>query len=1324
MPIGQYILLATSDDVFRVNTESVQYAAFTVSELSYMLTSANNGVTQTVVVTNRQTGEPIKNATVAVVNTKSLASIKAYKTDSNGWVVIPMTDLPLQTSVQYVITAGDDTILSDQQYNYWYYNEQNDDQPQTHVTLFTDRAIYRPGQLIYVKGLLYAGKTNQFAVNPNQTVTLDFLDQNGESVAKQTLKTNEFGTFNTSFTAPVGRITGQMTLQTPFGSTGIRIEEYKRPTFDVTIKPITQSIKLGQPVTISAGVKTFSGAVVDGAEVRYRVVRQLRPRWDWWYGYSSFRGPRNSNQTEIASGVAQTDAQGNVSVTFTAEPDREQARETKPIFDFVVTLDATDRAGETRSATKTLSIGYSALQISLGIPPQVETNTPTTFPLKVTNQSGEKVVAKGQLTIYRLQTPARPVRNRLWPRPDRQFLSKSEFEKLFPNDVYANENDPRSWPKGERVQQQPITSPADSSVSLTPGRYTPGEYVAELIVTDPTGETITERTFFAAIDDKQPTASSRPDNWVQIRRATVEPGEEAIFWVGNSMPGQVLMTVEEGHKVVRQEWLKTDGKPRRVALSVTEKQRGGFAVHFAMVQNGRLYQKSQTITVPFTNKQLSIETQTFRTKLKPGEREEWTLLVKGLEKSPAELVATLYDASLDTFVPLNWPTAIYQPYTPTFYEWRSGSFGVQTTNPLLYRYRPEPAVPIRQYDKLTGGMKSISSRIFGREFFKREMSGAVAGMSVARMAAPMQAADGFAPAATAEALKEAVAAEPSTSATPNPTSAPAVNPRKNFNETAFFMPDLKTDEQGRVVLKFTMPEALTRWRLLAFAHTKELKTGTLEREIITQKELMITANAPRFMREGDTLRIQARVNNLSEKTLNVTANLSLLNALTGEPVNQKLIKGSLQTAVTVAAGQGQAVGWTLVIPAGLDAVTCRFTAQAGSFTDGEEFTVPVLPNRMLVTDTKPFWVSGKETKEFKLKELTGLNPELPAQHERLTVEVTSNPAWYALQSLPYLMEYRYECAEQLFSRLYANSLAAHIVNSKPAFRQVINKWQKSPTQSPLQKNGELKTVALENSPWLAEARSETERQARLGQLLDANRMENEQRLAFEKLQQLQTPEGGFRWFGGMQPDLSITLHILSGFGHLTRLGRSAGAVHFPDDLQPKLTPMQASALRYVDAEMKRWMEEQQKIDGQKKGKGIGPGYFLATQYLYARSFYLDKPVDKTLLAYLKGRVAEDWTTQSLQGQALAAMALNRYDDTKTADGIIKSLLERARSSEELGLYWPDNVSGLQWYQTPIETQAYLIEAIGEIDMKTTGFKLLRLDGGESTAINRSSIPGR
>ncbi|WP_020596739.1 alpha-2-macroglobulin family protein [Spirosoma panaciterrae] len=1316
LPIGHYMLLATSDSKFQEKTESAQYTAFSVSTLGYIAQPVNQEKRlQKVFVTNRLTGQPLPGVRVSVVGENSPAPIPGRnpaKTNANGWVEMVPGAQSQQNNFYYLITSGNDTLLSEQQYYYRYGYERNEPKIQTYTQLFTDRAIYRPGQPIYVKGLLYEGKNNQFDIVSGTDIAVEFRDQNGERIAMQTLRTNEFGTFSASFTAPVGRLTGMMTIQTLSGSTSIRVEEYKRPTFEVKIKPIRQSFRLGQTVTLTAETKTFSGAVVDGAAIRYRVVRKLRPRWDWWYI------ARNMAQTEIANGSAQTDKQGNVTITFPATPDRDQARSTNPIFDFEVTIDVTDQAGETRTATETLHIGYSALRAELRIPAQVEIDDPAPFPLRVTNQSDQPVSAKGQLTIYRLQPPARLLRNRLWNRPDRQVLSKAEFEKLFPNDLFANEADPRTWTKGEIVQQQAITAPADSLIKPVLNRYTPGEYVAELKLTDSTGEVSQEQVFFAVVNDKQPAASARIDDWVQVRKATAEPGGEAIFWVGNSQPGWVLLTVEENHQIVREEWIKTDGRPRRVSLPVTDLQRGGFAVHFAMIQTGRLYQKTQLITVPFTNKQLTIETQTFRNKLKPGEREEWTLKVSGLDKLPAEVVATLYDASLDAFDPLNWPTVLYQPYSPIFSDWQTGGFGVQVSRNLIYRYRPDLSVPILRYDQLLWVAQNNVIRLRGYAPGKPMMA-------MAKSAAPMQQ-DAAAGAAQVEELRESVAAEPGPNyKSDSPAKQPELtNPRRNFNETAFFFPQLKTDEKGRVVLKFTMPEALTRWRLLAFAHTKDLKTGTLEREIVTQKELMITANAPRFLREGDTIQVRARLTNLSDRPLyDATANLILTNALTGEPLPTPQRVAGEQVAI-MTPGLSTSVGWTIIVPKGLEAVTCRLSAQSGTFTDGEEFTVPVLPNRMLVTDSQPFWVNGKETKTFKLKPLTNLNPELPVQHERLTVEVTSNPSWYALQSLPYLMEYRYECAEQLFSRLYANSLAAHIVGSKPAFRQVIAEWQKNPPKSPLESNEELKAVALENSPWLVSARSERERQARLGQLLDANRMENEQRLALDKLQQLQTETGGLRWFGGMEPNLSITLHMLSGFGHLQKLG-----VTFPDDMQGKLADMQLRAIQYADAELKKWVDAQQKAESKKGTKKVGGWYFSATQYLYARSFYLDKPVDKAVLAYLKRQITEQWQNQSLQGQALSAMALARFGDTQTANGILRSLRERTRKSEELGMYWPDNTSGLYWYQTPIETQAYLIEAFGEInpnqaeidDMKRWLLRQKQTQSWESTKATTEAI---
>ncbi|CCH56660.1 UPF0192 protein [Fibrisoma limi BUZ 3] len=1292
LPLGQYLVLLSQAEKSANNAEALSFATFTISSLALLEPDRGKFDQDTLFVVNRLTGQPLANATVQPILEKRLrptASQPTVRTNEEGRAVVSTRGIPRESTYWYQATWAGDTLLSDTRYKSDYYPAQ-EDPAHSSVRLFTDRAIYRPGQAIYVKGLVFGGSRNRFEIEPNREVKVTFRDQNGEEVAQKEVRTNEFGTFATTFTAPVGRVTGMMTISTEHGSTYVRVEEYKRPTFEVVTQPIRQSFKLGQTITLTAQTRTFAGAAVDGASVRYRVVRYYRqPWWGWWemdeVSSSKSLPGRRIDKTEIANGAVQTDVQGNVTISFPATPDLTKPKRDNPVFVFEVTFDVTDRAGETRSTTQTLQIGYTALQVELAVPNSVDKSGKNEYSLKVTNQSDQPVRAQGQLTVYALQAPDRLLRTRLWSRPDRHLLSKAEYLRLFPHDIYANENDPRTWPRGQAVEQQSFQSPADSTFRPDLNRYQSGQYVAEVVVRDSTGEETTERVYFRVMDNRQPTASVLPEGWLQTTKTTVEPGEELVFWVGNTQPGWVLMQVEENHRITRREWLKTDGTPRRVSLPVTEKNRGGFVVHFAMVQNSRLYEKAQTITVPFSDKLLRIETQVFRDKLKPGQPEEWTLLISGPKQDNvlAELAATLYDASLDQFSVLRWQTDIYQTYFQ-YYTNNGIGFGINMSQWWIY---PTPVQTGRvdpiQYDALRG-QGGMGSRGPGREIkirgYAREtmMESAVAPLSDAMAAAPSAARN----------MKGGSGAENTPSSSERDQRGPTIPivPRRNFTETAFFFPQLHTDPQGRVVLKFTMPDALTRWRLLAFAHTKDLKIGTLEREIVTQKELMITANAPRFLREGDTLRLTARLNNLTAKTLTGTARLELFDALTNEPINQKLGNSAGALTFTVAGKQSTALGWTLVVPAGLETVTYRLSAQAGDFTDGEEQTLPVLPNRMLVTDTQPFWVNGgKETKEFKLTALTNQNPELPSQHERLTVEVTSNPAWYALQSLPYLMEYRYECAEQLFSRIYANTLAAHIITSKPAFRQVIDEWKRNPPRNPLQANEELKAVTLENTPWLAQARNEAERQAQLGQLFDQNRMNNELTANVTKLIQLQTPEGGFRWFGGMAPNLTMTLHILGGFGHLQKLG-----VALPQSVQAEVRSMTELAIAYVDAELATWVAEQ------KKAKTVVPNPYLPVQYLYARSFYPGRPINGDVMAYLRQQLAANWLKQSLQGQAFTALALYRFGDRQVPQQILESLTERAKVSEELGMYWPENKSGFGWYEAPIETQAYLIEAFEEI----------------------------
>ncbi|KAB7732322.1 alpha-2-macroglobulin [Rudanella paleaurantiibacter] len=1296
---GQYVLLVSTTPTISTQTPYLSAALLTVSQLGFVLESAyTRPDAQSVFVTDRTTGEPLSGVNVQLVispepfgDTTRQTFGETRQTDANGRVIWPKTSQPNNRQTRFRITRGNDVLYTGTQYTYAY--EQPQPQSATKQTvLFTDRAIYRPGQPIYVKGLVYAGQDNQFAVSANEPIELSLMDNQGETLTRLSLTTNAYGSFTGSFTAPVGRLSGQMTVVSPYGQTQIQVEEYKRPTFAVVADSVRQAIKLGQTVRVSAKAQTFTGAAVDGATVRYRVTRS-RQWWPWDGGFwgRSIWPPRPAQPTEIAQGEAKTDANGVVSLRFVAAPDRTIPRSDNPTFHYEITFDVTDRTGETRSTTQTLDIGYTALRATLSIPEQVSKGEAQTFAVKATNQAGLTVaIGQGEVIISRLTPPARPLRPRLWERPDRRLLTEAEFKAQFPNDVYADEDNPTKWAR-QRVK---TAQPGAVSVRDLP----PGEYVAEVSVADASGERATQQQYFSVVDEQ--TSSARPDAWARLAQSEVLPGQEAVFYVGNAQPGWVLMAIDEKGSPVRYEWIRTDGTPKRLTLPVTERQRGGFVVTFTMVQQGRIYAENLPVQVPFTNKQLTIETLTFRDKLKPSAPEEWTLRIggPGQDKVAAELVAALYDASLDEFVQHTWNPQFYQPYNGNGADWMLNGFGTLQANPIFVSTRtPNYLAPIEYPTLLSQEGRAYAS---GR------------GMRLARgtveiansMNAPVAMAADMAQSKMAKTSPQPPqTAEPANPKTP--TGPPPVI-RKNFNETAFFFPQVQTDADGRIRLTFTMPDALTRWKLLAFAHTKDLKTGLLTREVVTQKELMVSLNTPRFLREGDKMTLSARINNLTNKPLNGTARLEAFDALTDAPLSQSVALTTASVSFSAGPNGSTVATWSISVPTGLPTVAFRVSATAGSFTDVEERSVPVLANQMLVTDALPFWVNGQENRSFSLSALTGLTPNSPVRHERLTVEVTGNPIWTALQSLPYLMESPYENAEQLSSRWYANFLAAHLIGSRPEFRRVVDQWAANPPKSPLMANPELKSVTLENSPWLANARSETERTAQLGELFNQNRLATEQRQALAKLQQLQHENGGFAWFSGMRPSPVMTLHVLTNLGRMQRLSES-GTVK-PD---PDLQSMQLKAVRFADTEIKRWITERQKE--KKPSQWVYP----AIHYLYARSLASNAlPLDEATRSYLVEQIDRHWLTESLQGQAMAVVALHQLSngqvgDTKTAKTartILASLKDRARVSEELGMFWPENQQGFAWYQAPIETQAYLIEAFATVgDDKTAVQNMLK-----------------
>ncbi|MEO6173952.1 MAG: MG2 domain-containing protein [Flavobacterium circumlabens] len=531
-----------------------------------------------------------------------------------------------------------------------------------------------------------------------------------------------------------------------------------------------------------------------------------------------------------------------------------------------------------------------------------------------------------------------------------------------------------------------------------------------------------------------------------------------------------------------------------------------------------------------------------------------------------------------------------------------------------------------------------------------------------------------------------------------------VKARKNLSETAFFLPNLKTDAKGKVSFNFTSPEALTAWKLRLLAHNKDAVSGYLEKIAVTQKELMVLPNFPRFFREKDTIVISAKISNITDKAKTGIAILQFFDAMNMQPIDAKMLNVNNVKNFTVAAFGNTTASWTISIPHGLQGVQYKILAKSGNFSDGEENILPVLTNNMLVTESIPIWVRENSKKEYTFENLKN-NNSTTLKNQQFTLEYTSNPSWIAIQSLPYLMEYEHECAEQTFARFYANALASEIISSNPKIATVFENWRKEgKLTSKLEENEELKSIILAETPWLNDAQSEDEKKKKVALLFDLEKMKTSQETTFQKLKQKQKASGGFSWFDGNDENEYITRHILAGLGHLSKLDKTADNLSKIDEIAKKgISFLDNKFLDYYKVHTKN-------VKGTSKLILINP--YSDLHYLYTRSFYLDKyPLSDTLKKATKlylDTAKKDWLNYSLYEKGLAALTLNRFGESESAKKIIESLKETASNNEDWGMYWIANKSGWYWYQAPIETQALLIEAFAEVNNDTKSVDAMKV----------------
>lgn len=1347
---GEYLLLASANENFSLDKNPLAAQYFYVSNISYI-----NNDTEYFIL-NRETGKPLSGASVQTwwngydYNSRTYKNSKGekYTVDKNGYIKI--TDNKERKSrpenLRLEITYGQDRLfMDDEQYIPFYstpYIEKEIDKAaferdNQKVFFFTDHSIYRPGQTVYFKGIIITkdAQTKKSKVVADHKTTIFLFNANYEKVDSLQVTTSEFGSYSGRFTIPENGLNGQFTIKDKEldDRAYFSVEEYKRPKFSVEYEPLKGTYKVNDSITVTGLAKAYAGNNIDGASVKYRVVRRPKFIYPWLMYVYGTRGFPEGNSMEITNGIATTNAEGKFTITFKAIPDLTINRQLDPIFDYEVTADITDINGETRSGSIKVPVSYKALLLKMESPygEMIPVDSFKNINITTFNLNGAFQPAQVSLSIYSLQAPDRLIRKRYWEQPDQFIMSYQEYINNFPHDEYANETNHQSWNKNKLVFSRTDSTKANAQFLISGGAFTDGWYRAEAVTKDKYGQEVKNIYYFQLYNDRLATIPSPAYTWSDHKNRIIEPGEKSAITIGTSADD--LFVVQQTDKPKNEKpvynFINLNNQKKDFSFTATEDDRGGIEVLHFFVKHNRFYSISDEISIPWTNKELAITYETWRDKTLPGSEERWKIKINGYkkEKVAAEVLASLYDASLDQFKHHSWSKPDIWPsnYTNTswsdnrnFTEIRSDEKAEEyktlsldkrydylapyldvyaSANPLLALQGRVPGLFITQNTGIPGG--GITVRIQGQNSMRVDLKSAPA-MEMAKFTPPMVVRDGVV--AVLDSTVNAEEEEEEMDNMPNDN----IQIRKNFNETAFFLPDLRTDANGNIEFSFTMPEALTRWKFQALAHTKELAFGYSTRDIITQKELMVQPNMPRFLREGDKMELSAKVVNMTDKEINGTIQLQLLNATTLQPIDALFHNTNTSQRFTIAAGQSTAATFAIAIPYQFkDAIVYRFIAKAGNISDGEEASRPVLTNSMLVTESMPLPVRGNTTKNFRFEKLIQSANSNTLQQHALTIEYTSNPAWYAVQALPYLMEYPYECAEQVFNRFYANALATRIANSTPKLKSIFEKWKTKDTAallSNLQKNQELKAVLLEETPWVLQAKNEAQQKKNIALLFDMVRMQKELTASLDKLLQSQTSNGGFSWFKGGPDDRYITQYIASGIGHLKKLDAVPAAA------REKINKLLRNAIPYLD---KRLKEDYDNLLKNKVDLAQNNLNSTIIQYMYMRTFFPEyeraKESEKAA-EYYGGQSKKYWIKFGIYEQAMIAIFLYRAGYGNDPSAVIKSLKENAILNEETGMYWKQNTGGYYWHQAPIETQSLLIEAFNEIardtqsvnDMKT------------------------
>lgn len=1448
MDVGNYLIfMETLNDTIE---NKIAYAYENIQVTNFSVVEDRDKHHNSFYILDRRTGQPIKNVSIKnedetiYTNKEGRAKLKLKKYIPNKFF-----------NNDILIIKENDTLLK--KYNRTFiYDKDNDEYENldAKVMVYFDRAIYRPGQKMYYKGVLIQNKDNVKSIVPYVSVHVEIHDVNGTILKEFDVQTNEYGSFSGEFDIPKNTLTGQFYINVHEPDNNeidkkyydkeeeehkfwdnvnfsnedfyFKVEEYKRPTFEVKFDETKESYTIGDTVKISGNAKALAGNNLTNTKVAYTVSKNTTSKESFY-----------SSDDDFIIAETTTDENGNFHIQFPADQEG-ISNDSIILIRYTIKADVTDIQGETRIASKYLRVGKEMLELKMVLKDKLFKEDENKLIIQSTTLNNHPVEAKGEIKIYEIQKKSY-LKNRLFWFPEIQTLGRSEFEKLFPHEPYSQSD---NEVKEVLVKTISFDTKKIKDINLLFLKsFKNGNYKVVAESYDQKNNLITTEANFNLDSKENPFSQnelftfkdiSKPNGtFFEIEIQSIIPD----LWITARLYGE--NNIIENEQIVQLKNGKTNFKFNKKSEYKTDVH-----FHFSTVWENGTAVKTVSILKETIETKLNFEILSLRNKIEPGSLENWSFKIIG-PKLESEVLASMYDSSLDQFATQNWSSVYFNQYSnqpnypnlsftnnsyKTFQNfnrdlkfhsqyikspqinWSGFNFNDSKNSQVLKAYlnkiRPITETPknakyitgvvyddsglplpgasilIKGTNRITTsdfdgnfsieavkgevlaihyvGMKSeliiieknkiyeimleadayleevvvigegynktrtkatttstiitVSSDTFETQpdnILLKSLQGNASGISIRGASSisnggnPLFIVDGkqvdddtfrklqAENIASINVLRGAGATSIYGSRAVNGVAIittknaikelTQVKTRTNFNETAFFYPHLKTDSDGKFSFNFTNPESLTSWKLRLYGHNKRAESGYFESTIISQKDVMVQTNMPRFVREKDTISISAKVVNMTPETKSGIAILMLFDATNMKTIDSIVLNTNNTRNFNCKPKESVPVTWKIAIPEGLQGLQYKIVVKSDNFSDGEENIIPILSNKILMTESIPIWVKGNAKKEYIFENLKN-NSSQTLKNHLFTLEYTSNPTWLALQSLPYLIEFQHECAEQTFSRYYGNFIATEIINRNPKIASLFESWKNNPTLvSKLNQNEELKSIVLNETPWLLDAESEELKNKRLALLMDLNKMKESQENIFKKLEEKQLSSGAFPWFDGGDENIFITQHIVAGLGHLGKL--------FPESYS-KFEKITSKAIPHLDNHFIK--------KSSLKNERINYYAYSNLHYLYTRSFYIEKmPVSKRIDSIINIQIIDfkaNWLQYSLYQKALLALTMHRFGDKIFAKKIIINLKETVARNDDYGMYWIENKNGFYWYQSAIETQALLIEAFAEI----------------------------